>query len=248
MYTPKKDQCNTCVAYRAGNIETTEYNNHIVLKEQARQAKDIDKEKAKEDRCHVFVMDMQAVKMCPVNNANMFYFKTRLKVHNFTIYNLKTHECCNYWWSEIEGDLCSSVFASIIINHLEKYCQDDLPVILWSDGCGYQNRNVVLSNALLQYAVKNKKSVAQKYLEPGHTQMECDAVHSLIERKLKNREITLPYDYVAKTREARQKPTPLIAEILTHEIFKNYDNKDLMRYRSIRPGRCVVPMTPLLIT
>lgn len=165
LYTPNKDQCNTCVAYRAGNTKTTEYNNHIVLNEQARQPKDIDKEKAKEDRCHAFAMDVQAVKMCPANNANKFYFKTRLKVHNFTIYNLKTHECCNYWWSEIEGDLCSSVFASIIINHLEKYCQDDLPVILWSDGCGYQNRNVVL----LQYAVKNKKSVAQKYLEPGHT-------------------------------------------------------------------------------
>lgn len=68
--------------------------------------------------------------------------------------------------------------------------------------------------------------------------MECDAVHSLIERNLKNREITLPYDYITKTREARQKPTTLIAEILTHEIFKNYNNKDLMRYRSIRPGRC----------
>ncbi|CAH1102890.1 unnamed protein product [Psylliodes chrysocephalus] len=89
-----------------------------------------------------------------------------------------------------------------------------------------------------KYAVKNKKCVAQKYLEPGHTQMECDAVHSLIERKLNSREITLPYDYVTKTREARQKPTTLNAEILTHEIFKNYDNKDLMRYRSIRPERC----------
>lgn len=125
-------------------------------------------------------MDVQAVKMCPVNNANKFYFKTRLKVHYFTIYNLKNHECCNYWWSEAEGRLCSSVFATIIIKHLREYYRDDLPII-WSDGCSYQNRNSILSNALLQYAVQQKKGVTQKYLEPGHTQMQCDAVHSLIE-------------------------------------------------------------------
>nr|CAI5833692.1 unnamed protein product [Callosobruchus analis] len=59
--------------------------------------------------CHAFVMDVQAVKMSPVNNANKFYFKTRLKVHNLTIYDMSTHQCCNYWWNKTEGDLSSSV-------------------------------------------------------------------------------------------------------------------------------------------
>lgn len=237
IFVPKKDQCNTCVAFKAGNIEGATYNRHIVLKELARKHKDADTIKSKEDSCHVFVMDVQAVKMCPVNNANKFYFKTRLKVHNFTIYNLKNHECCNYWWSEIEGSLCSSVFATIIIDHLHEYCRDDLPIIIWSDGCSYQNRNNVLSNALLQYAVQQRKVITQKYLEPGHTQMQCDAVHSLIERKLKNKEIVMPYDYVRLTREARQKPSPLLAKYMTHDMFRNYEDNNLMRYRSIRPGR-----------
>lgn len=36
--------------------------------------------------------------------------------------------------------------------------------------------------------------------------MECDSVHSSIERKLKNREIHLPSDYVTITKEARKEP------------------------------------------
>lgn len=239
IFSPKKDQCNICMTFKAGNIEETEYKRHVELKDLARKVKDTDKHKSNEGLCHSFVMDVEAVKMCPVNNANKFYFKTRLKVHNFTIYNISNHECSNYWWNETEGDLSSSVFATIIIDHLTECCRDNLPIILWSDGCGYQNRNSILSNALLQYAVDHKKNVTQKYLEPGHTQMECDSVHSLIERKLKNKEIMLPCDYVRITREARQKPFPLVSKYMTHIDFRNYDDKELIRYKSIRPGRSV---------
>lgn len=93
-----------------------------------------------------------------------------------------------------------------------------------------------MSNALLQYAVQQRKVRTQKSLKPGHTQIQCDAVYSLIERKLKNEEIVMPYDYVRLTREARQKPSPLLAKYMTHDMFRNYEDTNLMRYRSIRPG------------
>lgn len=237
IFCPKKDQCNICVAYTAGNIDAQEYAKHIALKDAARKQKSDDKIKAESGEQHVFVMDVQAVKLCPVNNANKFYFKTKLKVHNFTIFNLATHQATNYWWNETEADLVASVFTSIIFHHLEKHCKDNLPIVLWSDGCPYQNRNVVLSNALCNYAVKYQKIVTQRYLEPGHTQMECDSVHSVLERKLKNQDILLPHNYVTITKNARIKPFPYDAEYLEHGFFKNYDNQDLLRYRSIRPGR-----------
>lgn len=237
LFVPKKDQCNICVSYSAGNVDAKEYNTHLELKDKARIEKNEDKAKAEAGKQHAFVMDVQAVKLCPVNNANKFYFKTRLKVHNFTIFNLATRQCTNYWWNESEADLTASVFTSIIISHLEKYCTDDIPIVLWSDGCPYQNRNAVLANALCNYSVKYQKVVTQKYLEPGHTQMECDSVHSVIERKLKNKDISLPYDYVNITKSARIKPFPYDVEYLEHTFFKNYDNPNLMRYKSIRPGR-----------
>ncbi|CAH1099730.1 unnamed protein product [Psylliodes chrysocephalus] len=141
----KEDQCNICVSYSAGNVTDEEYTRHIELKDAARLVKSEDKRKAEIGDQYTFVMDVQAVKLCPVNNENKFYFKTRLKLHNFTIYNLASHQCTNYWWNESEADLVSSVFTTIIINHLEKYCTEDKPTVLWSDGCPYQNRNVVLA-------------------------------------------------------------------------------------------------------
>lgn len=64
--------------------------------------------------------------------------------------------------------------------------------------------------------------------------MECDGIHSLIERKLKNINICLPYDYVKTTMEARIHPNKLEAILLTHDYFLNF--KQLKVYHSIRPG------------
>jgi hypothetical protein len=158
-------------------------------------------------------------------------------VHNHTIYNLANGKSSNYVWNETEGDLCASIFASIIIHHLIKYCTDKkLPIVIFSDGCGYQNRNVILSNALLSHAVINSVIIQQKYLEKGHTQMECDSTHSLIEKQLKKRIITLPTDYVTAIQEARSDSNFIEVAYLHHDFFLNYDIKANMRYDSIRPG------------
>ena len=69
-------------------------------------------------------------------------------------------------------------------------------LIIYSDGCTYQNRNVTLSNALLKVAYDKNITIFQKYLERGHTQLEVDSVHSVIERKLKNKPIYVPQNYV----------------------------------------------------
>ena len=57
--------------------------------------------------------------------------------------------------------------------------------ILYSDGCGYSNRNVTLENALTKFAKEQGKTVTQKILERDHTQMEVDSVNAKIEGKLR---------------------------------------------------------------
>jgi len=64
--------------------------------------------------------------------------------------------------------------------------------------------------------------------------MECDSAHSLIESKIKNKDIFLPFDYVRLTIESRNNPSPFEAVLLTHSYF--YDFKHLNAYTSIRPG------------
>jgi len=88
---------------------------------------------------------------------------------------------------------------------------------LWSDGCCCQNKNTVLANALLDFAVCNKVVIDQKYLTKGHTQMECDSYHSAIERKLKNVDIYLPSNYLEVTKNTRSKP--LSYEVKSCDIY-----------------------------
>lgn len=242
----RKDQCDICVGFKANQVTISDYNKHISKKQRAQYEKEQDKLAAQAGRCHVFTMDVQAVKLCPNIKASAIYYKQRLQTHNFTVYNLSTHQCSNYWWNETNGDLTASSFISCIIYHLKTYSlTDSLPIIIYSDGCGYQNRNHFLSNALSIFAIENNKVIEQKYLEKGHTQMECDSAHAKIEKKLKNELIYLPTDYIRVTKEARKKVKvhnntinmPFEALYLNYDFFKNYNDASIIRFSSIRPGR-----------
>lgn len=112
-----------------------------------------------------------------------FVLQYEIKKHNLTIFSLAPeHQCSNYWWNKTEGEIEASVFASIIIKHITKYCikdstnqreNDKNNIILYSDGCGYQNRNIILSNTMLNFSINNNIVIEQKYLVKGHTQMAC---------------------------------------------------------------------------
>lgn len=58
-------------------------------------------------------------------------------------------------------------------------------VIFYIDGCFCQNWNALLSSDLLNLAQEMKILIERKYLEKDYTQIECDALHSSIERHLK---------------------------------------------------------------
>lgn len=232
IFSPKKDACDVCCSYKTKNINQEEYDLHIKRKKEVRQEKDNDKANTS-DEVAVFTMDLQAVLLAPKMEASALYYRTKLKVHNFTIYNLKTQDGRCYLWDESEGGLSADEFATIIFNFV---CEQigKKKIILYSDGCTYQNRNSVLANALLLAAVKMDIEIFQKFLEKGHTQMECDSMHSTIERALKNREIYIPSGYIEVCRTARKNPKPYEVVELDHTYFKKFSA--LKAVSSLRPG------------
>lgn len=251
LYQPKKDACDFCSAYKAGNVEEEAYQQHVQTKNLAREEKKRDKEKAKLKIIHAITADLQAVKLCPSLNASALYFKTKLAVHNFTVYNLGTDDVTCYWFDETTCDLKATTYASFFVDYVTNLLNEDAKdVIIWTDGCTSQNRNSIVSNALLRLAMDKNVTITQKYLEKGHTQMEVDSVHSVIERRLKNKEIFLPSQYATLTKQARKKPSPYKVIQPDHTFFKDYGIKEYQVYDSIRPGRtagddCVVDLRVL---
>lgn len=78
-------------------------------------------------------------------------------------------------------------------------------------------------------------TIEHKYMVVVHTQMECDATHSLIEKKIKNKQLHLPFQFVEQIKAARRNPKPLTVPHLNHNYFLNYESIP-KRYSSIRPG------------
>lgn len=236
IHIPRKDQCDTCCSYKTGNLPKNMWEDHIAEKNRARLEKENDKKKAVNGEIYCLNADVQAVKITPMTKASALYYKTKLCSHNFSIYNLCNHQCTCYWFNECEGDLTANTFASCIYDYLEEKClTPKLPIVLFTDGCTAQNRNHVLSNALLHFSVKHQVEVFQKFLIKGHTQMEGDSVHAKIENKLKNKDVYVPYEFVKYTLEARMNPFPYEAKYLKHDFFKDFSM--LEYYPSIRPGR-----------
>ncbi|GFY56792.1 uncharacterized protein TNIN_474561 [Trichonephila inaurata madagascariensis] len=88
--------------------------------------------------------------------------------------------------------------------------------------------------AQLQHA-KNKITITQKFLEKGHTQIECDSMHSVIERALRHKKINVPADYAYLAKQACKKNLYEV-EYLYHHFFKDFQTA-LPFYKSIRPGK-----------
>ncbi|GFO28632.1 hypothetical protein PoB_005513700 [Plakobranchus ocellatus] len=197
FFKPRKDQCDACMAAKHGNVSNEQYQCHLLKKPNAQQMKARDKGLA-DDSISLWTMDLQSVLLSPKTQASALYHKTKLALHNMTYFNLKSKEGFCYVYDETHGDLSGDIFASLHFNYFLQYLEQNPGIkklIILSDGCGYQNKLHCIANSFLHLALERAVTIEQKYLGPGHTQMECNSMHSVIERRL-NGDIFVPHDYV----------------------------------------------------
>ena len=160
------------MAHETGNLSDLDFSLHRdkIHVSDARQEKNNDKEQAEfNDRLRVMTMDVQAVLLSPSLNASALYYKTKLTVHNFTLYDLRSQNVKCYVWHEGEAGLSASEFASCVADYMTVHAHKYDTTISYGDGFTYQNRNVVMANTLLSHSKRHGKVIQQKFLERGHT-------------------------------------------------------------------------------
>ena len=184
IHQPRKDQCDVCCSFKTGNIMKQEYDDHVIKKNEAYAAKEIAK-KIVDSETVVVTMDLQSVLLSPRLQASSAYYKQKLQIHNFTVYRVNDRHVDLYVWHEGNGGVTANEFVSCVIDYIKSLPANTKKVILISDGCGYQNRNRVLSSALSDVARISKMAIEQLILEKGHTMMEADSVHSTLEQVIK---------------------------------------------------------------
>ena len=227
-----------------GNISEPAFLEHQTRKNEGFALKEKDKASADNISKFVITSDTESLLLAPLNDADIMFFRTKLNLHNFTFYDLKTRKVMNYVWSEVNGEIEASNFTTCYIKYLTELKEKNPElntVVFWTDGCTYQNRCNILSSALLTFAVDHNITIYHKYLEVGHTHMECDSVHSAIEkRKQLMLPVHLPTDYIDIIQSARKsKAGKYDAKYLEFSFFRDY--KEVCDIKTIKPSKEVGP-------
>lgn len=235
---PKVDTCNKCdvlkakIDFEKDEITKTQLvaskTTHLNDAEAGYKSKDNDKNLAKENRCiKLYTFDLQQCLPTPNLHTSVSFYKRQLWTYNLTVHNCVTNEPICYMWHEALGNRGANDIASCVFQHLNSEPDNISHVIFYSDCCVGQNRNSFVAT-MMSILVANSTHiniVDHKFLTPGHTHMECDVDHSVIERKKRKTNIKIhhPRDWYQFVRAAGNKNQFKVVE-MTQEHFYNFSS------------------------
>ncbi|CAH1114891.1 unnamed protein product [Psylliodes chrysocephalus] len=99
-------------------------------------------------------------------------------------------------WDEATAGRGANQIASCLYKQLIDNLDPEIKTLtFYSDTCAGQNKNSFLPIMfmLLMREIKSLENINHKFLEPGHTHMECDTDHSIIEKKKKKHEAPIEH-------------------------------------------------------
>lgn len=233
FHRPKKDQCDRCAAFallkEPSDSEKNLYDQHRMANKLAKLERDYDR-KNLDGTTAVICYDLQNVFALPKANVSSFYYRRKFSVFNLTGHcnkNKKTY--CAIWHEALSGRSGNDI-ASALIKILENVLGDNpgiTRIILWSDSCIPQNKNRITTLAIVKFLNEKRNQlvqIEQKFSEPGHSQIqEIDAVHSCIDRNLKNIEIYSPVGLLKLLKGINSKNVTLKFIQMKSTDFLNYN-------------------------
>lgn len=234
FFLPKKDQCFHCNAYyEAADNQSLEkdWTEHKKREKEAMEMKSADKQKAVIDGGNTFrsiTFDLQAILSLPFAGDNQLYYKRKLNVYNFTIFDGHNKDGYCFVWDECKGKKGSSEIATCLLKYITQLPETVSHVSIFSDTCGGQNRNKNIMAAML-YAVntiENIKIIDLKFMESGHSYLEADSMHATIERARRHKTIYNTREWALLFSCARIHPNPYKVITLNHNDF--YDLEKLV--------------------
>lgn len=200
-----------------------EHLKHLERKQNARNQKKEDKERALKDKNIVAVnFDLQKVLITPKMFVSDAYYSRKLSTYNFTTHDLASRNVQCYLWHETEAKRGSCEISTCLNMHNREMGDKD-EIIYYSDSCTGQQRNLQFCIMCLLCVTNFPiKVITHNYFERGHSQMEGDSVHAAIENSTKRLEIYSPDDWILGIKNAKQTSPKYAVHEIKHSIILDF--------------------------
>lgn len=167
--------------------------------------------------------DLQKTLPLPRLPTGILFYKRQIWLYNLGIHAGSNNRGFFNLWTENEAGRGAQEVGSYLMKHISKKITNSVKeLILWSDSCGGQNRNIKLT-LMMQSALQSHPSLEKifiRFLISGHSFLPNDADFSNIECSLKHRQrLYVPEDYVKVMKECRKKNRFEVNRMLSTDFF-----------------------------
>lgn len=193
-----------------------------------------------ENKTVMFTFDLQKALEMPVIQTSEVYYMRQLWLYNCGVYDEVNKTCYMYNWNESTASRGSQEIGSCLYKHFIKFVPKDTQnIILWSDACSGQNRNIKMALMLKKFLCMSDypdlTSIEQHFFVSGHSYNSCDRSFGLIEKQKRMTEsIFVPEHWINVMKQAKKnEPKFVVVEMLKNDFFSSKPLEMLIINRKI---------------
>jgi hypothetical protein len=145
--------------------------------------KELEQEVNASPEVDMYTFDFQQNLPCPALTTSEMFYSRMLWVYNFGVHDMSTDDGIMHLWDETQARRGSSEVCSALKKTITSRYNGAKRLILFSDGCGGQNKNKAMV-AFLSELVKDTgyQQVDHMFLVRGHTFLPNDRDFGIIEK------------------------------------------------------------------
>lgn len=253
FHAPVTDSCKRCDSFKVkidacDNSEISKKNELTIAKElHLRKAESaltnlkLDMQNAKENSdITVIIFDLMKTLPTPVISTGICYYKRQLWTYCLGIHNAGTDDMFMYVWDESTASRGPQEIGSCLLKFIKEHVHTK-KLIMYSDQCGGQNRNIKVAALCMHIVASPEFTVEQidhKYTVSGHSFSSCDRAFGLVEKQKKYfPDIYIPEHWNKVILAARKKNPFKIVEMKRADFISTKDLETNITNRKIAVDR-----------
>ncbi|CAH1958505.1 unnamed protein product [Acanthoscelides obtectus] len=223
---------------------TTEMELHQRKAQSAREGMKSDAVVAKNNsEVTAIAFDLMKTLPTPVISTGISYYKRQLWTYCLGIHNLATKESFMYIWNESIASRGPQEIGSCLLHFIKNQVKTK-KLLMYSDQCGGQNRNIKMA-LLCNYIVSSHDLIVEeinhKFLVSGHSYLPCDQDFGLIEKQKKYfKDIYVPDSWETVVKAARKKVPFKVVQMTVTDFYSTVNLEKNITNRKISENKLKV--------